>query len=181
MFKNYFKTAWRNLFNNKTFSLINVSGLALGMTCSLMIVLWVMDEYSVDAFHKNKSQLYYVYERNFSGEKAEGSYYTQGLLANELKTHIAQIKYASAIETANDVVCEAGNKILKRNGVYAGSDFFLMFSYPLIEGTSRQTLNSISGIIISQKMADDFFGGPHNAIGKTMRYANSEDLVVTGV
>src|SRR5690349_16232370 len=111
MIKNYFKTAWRNLFTNKTFSLINISGLALGMTCSLLITLWVMNEYSVDAFHKNSSQLYYVYERNFSGSEAEGSYNTQGLLANELKTHIAQIKYASGIETANDVVCEAGNKL----------------------------------------------------------------------
>ncbi|HEY6977027.1 MAG TPA: ABC transporter permease [Chitinophagaceae bacterium] len=181
MFKNYFKTAWRNLFHNKTFSVINISGLALGMTCSLLIVLWVMDEYNVDAFHKNNSQLYYVYDRNFSGEKADGSYNTQGLLANELKRHIAQIKYASAIETAGDVVCEAGNKLLKRNGVYAGSDFFLMFTYPLIEGTPNQSLNNISGIVISQKMANDFFGGAHNAIGKTMRYANNEDLVVTGV
>jgi putative ABC transport system permease protein len=181
MIKNYFKTALRNLFNNKAFSVINISGLALGMTCSLMIVLWVLDEYSVDAFHKNNSQLYYIYERNFSGAEVEGSYYTQGLLANELRTHITQIKYASSIEMANDVVCEGGNKILKRNGVYAGSDFFLMFSYPLIEGTSRQCLNSISGIVISERMADDFFGGAHNAIGKTMRYANSEDLVITGV
>jgi len=181
MFKNYFKTAWRNLFYHKTFSLINISGLALGMTCSLMIMLWVQDEYSVDAFHENGRQIYYVYERSFTGEKPEASYNTQGLLANELKAHIPQIKYASAMETANSVVCEGGNKILKKDGVFSSSDFLIMFSYPLLQGTARQSLNSISGIVISRKMAEDFFGNANNAVGKTIRYANKEDLIITGV
>ena len=181
MVKNYFKTAWRNLFYHKTFSLINISGLALGMTCSLMIMLWVLDEYSVDAFHKNGRQIYYVYERSFTGEKPEAGYNTQGLLADELKAHIPQIKYASAMETANSVVCEGANKILKKDGIFTSSDFFLMFSYPLLQGTARQSLNSISGIVISRKMAEDFFGNTNNAVGKTIRYANKEDLIITGV
>jgi len=63
MFKNYFKTALRNLWKNKAFSVINILGLALGLACSLLIMLWVNDEYNVDAFHKNGSQLYSVYER----------------------------------------------------------------------------------------------------------------------
>lgn len=181
MIRNYFKTAWRNLFHNKTFSLINISGLALGITCSLLIMLWVQDEYSVDAFHKNSDQLYYIYERSFSGEKVEANYNTQCLLANELKAHIPQIKYASAVETANSVVCAAGNKILKKDGVFAGSNFFIMFSYPLLQGTARQSLNSISGIVISRKMAEAFFGSVNNAAGKTIQYANKEDLIITGV
>ncbi len=63
MFKNYLKIAFRNLWKNKAFSLINIMGLALGLTCSLLIMLWVNDEYNVDAFHKNDSQLYSVFER----------------------------------------------------------------------------------------------------------------------
>ncbi|HEU4860564.1 MAG TPA: ABC transporter permease, partial [Chitinophagaceae bacterium] len=62
MIKNYFKTTLRNLFRNKAFSLINIMGLALGLACSLLIMLWVNDEYEVDAFHKNKTQLYSVFE-----------------------------------------------------------------------------------------------------------------------
>ena len=63
MIKNYFKIAWRNLVRNKAFSAINISGLALGMACSLLIMLWVQDERSVDGFHANGKQLYQVYER----------------------------------------------------------------------------------------------------------------------
>jgi putative ABC transport system permease protein len=62
MIKNYFKIAWRNLIRNKAFSLINIMGLALGLTCSLVIMLWVWDERSVDGFHANGKLLYQVYE-----------------------------------------------------------------------------------------------------------------------
>src|ERR1700741_4161362 len=178
MFKNYFKTAWRNLIYTKAFTSINIAGLSLGLTCSLLIMLWVKDEYSVDAFHKNNHQLYYVYERNFDEGQVEASYYTQGLLANELKATIPEVKYASAMEAPITVVCEAGDKILKKDGVFAGGDFFTIFSYPVIRGTSHQLLNSIAGVAISRKMAEDFFGSVDNAPGKIIRYANSEDLVV---
>ena len=88
MIKNYFKTAWRNLIYNKAFTGINIIGLALGLVCSLLIMLWVRDEYSVDAFHRNGNQLYYAYERKFEDGQVNASYYTQGLLANELKANI---------------------------------------------------------------------------------------------
>ncbi len=181
MFKNYFKTAWRNLFHNKTFSLINISGLSLGITCSLMIMLWVWDEYSVDAYHKNSEQLYYIYERSFDGAKVDARYFTQGLLAKELKAQVPQVKYASGLESPTTIVFEAGNKLLKKDGVFAGEDFFKMFSYPLVQGTQSQLLNNISGIAISQKMAEDFFGEADNVVGRTIRYSNSEDLIITGV
>src|SRR5258708_32315610 len=108
MFKNYFKIAWRNILHNRIFSIINIAGLALGLTCSLLIMLWIEDEYSIDAFHDSNHPLYYVYERSFAEGKVEASYNTQGLLADELKSHIPDVKFASAIETANTVVCEAG-------------------------------------------------------------------------
>jgi len=181
MFKNYFKTAWRNLSRNKAFTAINIAGLALGLTCSLLILLWVLDEYSVDAFHKNNPQLYYVYEKDYENGKVLGSYNTQGLLADELKAKIPQIKCASEIERSTFIGFEAGNKILKKNGVFAGNDFFTMFSYPLIHGTTPALLNGINAIAISRKMAEEFFGSPGNAVGKTIRYANNEDLIVTGV
>lgn len=178
MIRNYFKTAWRNLIYNKAFASINMAGLALGLTCSLLIMLWVRDEYGVDAFHKNDHHLYYVYERRLAEGQAEASYYTQGLLANELKAKFPEIKYASAMESPITVVCEAGDKILKKSGTFAGGDFFNMFSYPLIRGTAHQLLN---GVAISRKMAEDFFGSVDKATGKTIRYADNEDLVVTGV
>src|SRR6476620_10077389 len=100
MFKNYLKTAWRNIIRNKAFSVINITGLAMGLACSLLIMLWVQDEKSVDAFHKNGEYLYQVYERNYFDGKVTADYPTQGLLAEELKRRIPEIQYASGFEYA---------------------------------------------------------------------------------
>src|SRR5688500_6116754 len=65
MLKNYLLTAWRNFWKNRTFSFINTTGLALGMTCSLLIMLWIQDERKIDSFHENKEHLYSIYERQY--------------------------------------------------------------------------------------------------------------------
>jgi len=185
MLKNYFKIAWRNLVRNKAFSAINILGLALGMACSLLIMLWVQDERSVDAFHANGKYLYQVYERQYYDGKVEASYPTQGLLADELKKVIPDVKYASSLEHASPPgtlsTFEAGNKINKMDGSFAGADFFSMFSYPLLQGTPQTALTSQEAIAISRKMAEQFFASPEKAIGKTIRYENREDLLVTAV
>ena len=185
MIKNYFKIAWRNLIRNKAFSAINILGLALGMACSLIIMLWVQDERNVDGFHANGKQLYQVYERSFSDGKVGAGYSTQGLLAQELKKVIPEIKYAASTDYAAQPgtfnTFKAGEKVNKMFGKFAGADFFRMFSYPLLQGTTTTALNSPGAIAISRKMAELFFGGPDNAIGNTVRYENSEDLQVTAV
>jgi predicted permease len=185
MFKNYFKIAWRVLVRNKAFSLINIMGLALGLACSLLIFLWVQDERSIDAFHKNGNYLYQVYERQYYDGKVEANYPTQGLLAEELKKRIPEIQYATGFEHAAAPgalsTFEAGKKILKMNGAFAGEDFFKMFSYPLLQGSTQTALTSQEAIAISRKMAEEFFGSPQNAIGKIIRYENREDLLVTSV
>ncbi|HRP54581.1 ABC transporter permease [Agriterribacter sp.] len=185
MFKNYFKTAWRNMVRNKAFSAINISGLALGITCSLLIMLWVQDEKSVDGFHANGSRLYQVYERQYYDGKAEAGYSTQGLLADELKRAIPEIQYASGLEYAAAPgtlsTFEARTKINKMNGFFAGADFFSMFSFPLLEGKPASALNTPKGIAISRRMAEAFFGSPQKAIGETIRYENKDELQVTAV
>src|SRR5689334_22462637 len=152
MFRNYVKTAWRNLLRNKTFSVINISGLALGLTCSLLIILWIQDERSVDGFHKNGKELYQVYERNYYDGKVDGNYPTQGLLAEELKKVIPDIQYASGFEYASAPgtlsTFEANNKVNKMGGLYAGADFFTMFTYPLLQGSAQSALSSPGGIAI---------------------------------
>ncbi len=185
MFKNYFKTAWRNIVRNKTFSAINIMGLALGLACSLLIMLWVNDEKSVDAFHKNKKYLYQVYERNYFDGKVTADYPTQGLLAEELKRVVPEIQYASGFEYASAPgsknTFEAGEKITKMNGMFAGEDFFKMFSYPLLQGSAITALDEPNGIAISKHMAEYFFGNAANAINKTIRFDNNEDLKITAV
>jgi len=185
MGRNYMKISFRNLIRHKVFSLINIAGLSFGMASSMLIFLWVRDEYGVDAFHKSRKQLYEVYERVISGGKTEASYSTQGLLAQELKNQIPDIRYAASLDYAavpgTENTFEAGGKTAKMAGKYAGPDFFRMFSYPLVEGSALSALNVPGGIAISRRMADIFFGAPTTAIGKDIRFENKEDLLVTAV
>ena len=181
MIKNYFKIAWRNLTRNKVFSAINILGLALGMACSLLIMLWVLDERGVDNFHSNGKQLYQVYERNHFDGKVEAGYPTQALLAEELKREIPEVELASSLEWNTTNTFEANNKIDKMDGCFAGEDFFSMFSYPLLQGTPQSALNTLNGIAISRKMAEHFFGSADKAMGKTIRFENYDDLLVTAV
>src|SRR6476620_9823220 len=95
MFKNYFKTAVRNLWRNKAFSAINIMGLALGLACSLVIMLWVNDEYNVDAFHKNGAHLYSVYEKQFRDDDVSAFHGTPGVLADEMKRVLPEVQYAT--------------------------------------------------------------------------------------
>ena len=181
MFKNYFKTTWRNLFRNKAFSLINIMGLALGLACSLLIMLWVNDEYKVDAFHKNKTHLYSVFERRYHDGQINAGYATQGLMPDEMKRVFPEVQYATGNAWSHVSTFEANNKIIKEDGNFAGQDFFKMFSYPLLQGDAITALQTPLDIAISRKMAEDFFGSAAEAIGKTIRYQNKKDLKITAV
>src|SRR3954453_12350802 len=181
MFRNYLKTAFRNLWKNKAFSLINIMGPALGLACSLLIMLWVNDEYNVDAFHKNGSRLYSVYEKQYRDGDVQAFHGTPGILADELKRVMPEVQYATNYAWNELSTFEANNKIIKENGNHAGQDFFKMFSYPLLQGNAITALQSPSDIAISKKMAEEFFDSPEEAIGKTIRYQNNKDLKITGV
>ncbi len=181
MFKNYFKTAVRNLWKNKVFSFINIMGLALGLACSLIIMLWVNDEYNVDAFHKNGSQLYSVYEKQYRDDGIDAFFGGPGVMADEMKRVLPEVQYATNYAWDELSTFEANNKIIKESGNHAGADFFKMFSYPLLEGSAITALSDPSSITISKKMAEEFFGSPAEAIGKTIRYQNNTDFKISAV
>jgi putative ABC transport system permease protein len=183
MIKNYLKTAFRNLWKNKAFSFINIMGLALGLACSLLIMLWVADEYKVDTFHKNGSRLYSVIERQYRDGQVFAFHGGPGVLADEMKKVLPEVQYATHYSYGFNELStfEANNKIIKENGNYAGQDFFKMFSYPLLQGNAATALQTPLDITISKKMAEDFFGSPAKAIGKTIRYQNNKDLKITAV
>jgi len=181
MLKNYLLTAIRNLKKNKAFSLINILGLALGLACSLLIMLWVNDERNMDKFNKNTKQLYSVYERQFYDNKIEAFHGSPGVMADEMKRVLPEVVYASGFAWRDSHTFQSGEKIIKEWGNHAGMDFFKMFSYKLLQGNARTALNTPSCIAISRKMANDFFGNPQNAIGKSIRYENRKDFQITAV
>ncbi len=156
-------------------------GLALGLACSLIIMLWVNDEYNVDAFHKNGSQLYSVYEKQYRDNEVNAFFGGPGVMADEMKRVLPEVQYATNFAWDEFSTFEASNKIIKEHGNHAGQDFFKMFSYHLLQGNAITALNDPSSIAISKKMAEAFFGSPEEAIGKTLRYQNNTNFKVTAV
>lgn len=181
MIKNYLLVAIRNLTRNKVFSVINILGLALGMACSLLILLWVNDERNMDKFNNYTALLYSVYERQYYDNKIDAFHSTPGVLPDEMKRVLPEVQYASGMAWNDLSTFQVGDKIMKESGNHAGADFFKMFSYSLLEGNASNALRSPLSIAISRKMANDFFGSPRAAVGKTIRYANQKDFTVKAV
>src|ERR1700743_1099197 len=181
MIKNYFKVAWRNLLRNKAHSFINIAGLSVGLAFTLLILLWVQNERSIDAFHQHSKQLFTVYGVVHNNHQINGTYELPGVLADEIKRRIPEVEYATGMGFGETSVFRVGDKSLKISGNSAGADYFKMFSYPLLQGTAQTALNTVSSIAISRKMAEEFFGSPENAIGKNILYQNSKNFTVTAV
>ncbi len=182
MFKNYFKTAVRNIVKNKTFSVINICGLGLGIACSLFVYLWVQDERSYDDFHANGERLYKVIVNNKdkTGSISGSAEFSPGLLAEALKKEIPEIEHAAMVAWDDDLLFTVNEKSARENGRYASPDFFEMFSFPLLQGNAKTALSSPDNIVISQKLADNYFG-KQNPIGKTVRIDDKRDYIVSGV
>jgi putative ABC transport system permease protein len=181
MFTNYFKIAWRNLWKNKAFSTINFSGLALGLTCSVFLFLWVKDEFSVDAFHKNGDRIYTITSREYADNEINGSYDTPGLLGEELKRVMPEVELACNYAWNEYFTFSTGKKKMKLSGNFAGADFFKIFSYPLLQGTAETALKGPESIAISHKMATALFGDAGAAINKTLLFENYRALKITAV
>ena len=181
MFKNYLKIAWRNIVKNKAHSFINISGLAVGIACSLLILLWVQNELDMDAWHKNGPRIYDVYERTHFDHKDDASYGTPALIAGEVKKVIPDVLYATQMAWLEPHNFRVGNKALKLTGSFASADYFKMFDTKLLQGNAQNALNTLSGIAISHKMADQFFGSPEAAIGKNILLENTTNLTVSAV
>jgi putative ABC transport system permease protein len=181
MLKNFFKVAMRNLWRHKGYSFLNIFGLAMGMTCSLLILLWIRDEKSIDNFHAHGDRLYTVYERQYYDGKAEAGYYTPGLLPAEMKKILPEVALATGFTYEGKNTFQVGDKIIKEDGSSASPDFFKMFSYPLLQGNPATALSTPVSIAVSRKMAADFFGSPRAAIGQTIRYQNKKDFTITAV
>ena len=180
MIKNYFKTAWRNLLNNKTFSLINIFGLALGMTCSLVIMLWLKDEYNRDRFHQNDKRLCRVMENQYFSGSISTFESTPGIFAENIVKDIPEIQLASQMLWEEEPLFTVNNTFDKEKGRYVQKDFLKMFSYKLAKGNAASALDRPDGVVISKKMAEKYFKGI-DPIGKMMRVDSRDNVMVTGV
>lgn len=181
MFQNYLNSAWRNFVRNKTFSLINLSGLTLGVTCALLIGLWIMDEYRTDSSLANLDRLYVVTSTAYSGTEVSGSYDTPGMLGETLPEVMPEVEYACSVADAYWRTLAVGDTKVNEPGYYADVDFFKIFSYSLIQGNAETALKDPASIVISHKIADLLFGSPEKAMNQEVLFQDDHNLRVTGV
>ena len=181
MLTNYIKIAFRNLVRQKYFSAINLLGLSLGISCSILIVLWISDELGYDQFHQNGEQLYRVMENQFYTESdLQSTSATPGPLAEALKNEIPGVVHSANIMWEEEVLLAVEKESHKQKGRYASEEFLEMFTFPLSSGTSRTALTKSSAIVITEKLARLYFG-KNDPMGKMMRVNNAEEFEVTGV
>jgi ABC-type antimicrobial peptide transport system permease subunit len=177
MFKTYIKLAYRNLIKQKAYSIINISGLTIGLASSILILLWVQNELSYDKFHKNAGQIYRV-SSDFGDSKSAAN--SAGMPAG-LMAEMPVVKNTVRIRPANTTLFETGARKFEEDGVfYADASFMDVFSYPLIKGDRATALKEPNAILITQAMAVKYFGNA-DPIGKVLRKDNQENVVVTGV
>ena len=177
MLKNYFKIAWRNLVKHKAFAAINIAGLAIGMACSIFILLWVQNELSYDRFHKNAGQIYRITARAGDFNAAVNC----AGMPPELKLQIPTVKNFVRISHPASNVFEVGTrKFEEKNVFYADSTFLEVFSFPLVKGNRKTALMRPDAVLITEDMATKYFG-QENAIGKSLRKNNGDNVTVTGI
>src|ERR1700722_899707 len=119
MFKTYFKTAFRNLWKNRTYSLLNIAGLGIGVACAALIFLWVEDELTYNQHFQRKDFLYRVMENQKNDGKLLTSESTPGSLAHALTVEIPGVRNAGRLSWNMDQLFVLNEKSIKENGVYA--------------------------------------------------------------
>jgi putative ABC transport system permease protein len=180
MFKNYIKIAWRTMLGNKGFSAINIFGLALGLTCSLLIMLWLKDEMAMDRFHANDKRIFRVMENQFYEGSISTFSSTPGILAENIVKDVPEIEMASQMLWEEEPLFTVGDKFDKEKGRYVQKDFLRIFSYKLIKGDPSTALARPDAIVLSQKLADKYFKGV-DPVGKMMQVNDTSSFMVTGV
>lgn len=179
MFKNYFKTAFRNLRRNKVYSFLNIFGLAIGIACAGLIFLWVENEVTYNDYFSNKELLYKVKD----SQTYSGTTYTfdatPGPLGPSMKNDIPGIRN-TARYAGDQLLFSLGNKTIYEQGAYADSSFLNMFDLQFLKGNATHAFDQLYSVVISDKMAEKFFNTT-DVVGKTLKVNNSQDYVITGV
>ncbi len=181
MFINYMKTALRNIKRHKGYSFINIAGLTLGITCCLLIMLWVFDELSFDRFHKNAKNLYRIEQDYFYSGETYHVYATPAPMGPGIKAEVPDIVEQTRYAGLGNVLVKYGEKAFFEDRARAVDPSFLrMLTFPFISGDPKTALNEPHSIVISERTAEKYFG-PENSIGKLITINNKHAFTVTGV
>lgn len=177
MIRSYLRIAWRNLRRQPGFSIINILGLSIGLACTIIIVLYIRNELSYDRFHANGERIYRL--TAFTDDISVAI--TPAPVAQALANDLPEIKSAVRTSMYTTHLLQAGEtKFEETRVLYADSNFFEVFSFPVAKGDLNTALKRAESAVLSRDAAKRYFGD-EDPIGKSIRLDNKEDLTVTGV
>ena len=185
MIKNYLRVAIRNLLRNRTYSFINIAGLATGLAGFILVSIFIKNELSYDTFNEKADRIYRVVEtQDFPGIGKQNVAVTMGPLAPALKNYFSQVEGAVRILPVPPSSCKIGDTGFYEKYIsFADPSIFNIFTFPLIEGDPKTALESPYSLVISQSIAGKYFGNL-NPLGKTIRLdfgMGPHDYAITGV
>ena len=181
MLRNYIIVAFRNLLKYKGYSILNMVGLAIGMAAVLLIFLYVLDELSYDRFHEKAGQIYRVGQHGHIGDTEFTGSTTPAPLARTLMDEYEEVPLATRIlEGINTVLWYKDKSFFETKYLYTDTNFFKVFTFPLIKGNPETALNQPFSMVISESTAERYFGD-EDPMGKVLHEADGSDYTITGV
>ncbi len=182
MLTNFFKTALRNFWRNKTYSFLNIFGLSVGIACAALIFLWIEDELSFDQFNEKKDRLYFVRENQKYETYTATFGSTPGLLGPAIQAEIPGIANNCRISQGNmSHLLTIGDKSMYSYGRYVDSSLFSMFTLPFVQGNAATAFKQLHSLVITEKAARKYFGDDKNVLGKTVQLDNKQNYIVSGI
>jgi len=180
MLKNYLKIAVRNIKKSKTYSFINILGLAIGMACCILILFYVQDELSYDRFHENADRIYRVVDSmDAPGGMSLDFAITSAPLAPTIKADFPEVEDSVRLYRRRRMVANGEKKDYEDNLVYADQSLFNIFTLPLVKGDPKTALESPKTVVLSESSALKYFGN-NEAVNQTLSI-NDQDFLITGI
>lgn len=181
MLKNYLITAFRNLTRNKVFSFINVLGLSAGITCCLLISVYIKHEFSYDGFQQKGERIARVIMDYGMGGNSNKGNYTSTYVGPSFKTNFPEVEDFVRIAAGKKIVRNGDKLFVEKRLLYVDSTFFKLFTFPLSEGDAKSALNGPNKIILTNSAAKKYFNDV-NPVGKTIKISSAGvDYLITGL
>ncbi|HEY9045024.1 MAG TPA: ABC transporter permease [Ohtaekwangia sp.] len=180
MFKNYLKIALRNIQRNAVYSFINITGLSIGIACTILILLWVYDEVSYDRFHSNYKEIHQAWINGYYDGTINSFTSVPQPLSEAIKGADSHVKFTALCDWGSEHLLKVGETTVVKRGHFVGPSFLEMFHFPLVKGDARQVLDDPSSIVLTESAAKALFGDK-DPINQIVRVDNASELKVAGI
>src|ERR1039458_1867968 len=181
MFKNYFKTAWRSLMKNKTFSILNITGLSIGVACSLLIALYVLDELNYDRFNTQADRIYRIDEQVKFGDFNYDGAQVAAIMGPAFIKDFKEIEQYTRFKNSPGIVIQKGGENIREDRVlYADSSVFDVFTLDMIAGDKKTALKEPHSLVVTESTAKKYFNS-FDIIGKSILVDGTTNYKITGV